>query len=106
MFKKKKASEVRKVLDAKYEVKENTEEDKRGVFAYLTDYFRQSSNMEREIMPFMGGINKIIGVIKKLPKSPHPLIPSREVWLSLWAALLGIGFTALLAYLWKFPMLF
>ena len=105
MFKKKQTRDVRKVLDAKYEVKENIEENKRGFLAYLTDYFRQSSNREREKMPFMGGINKINAVIKKLPKSPHPLIPSREVWLSLWGALLGIGFTAALAYLWKFPML-
>ncbi|MCF6156903.1 MAG: HPP family protein [Candidatus Brocadia sp.] len=56
-------------------------------------------------MPFIEGINTISAVIKKLPKTPHTVIPSREVWLSLWGAFLGIGFTALLAYLWKFPML-
>ncbi|MDQ1271643.1 MAG: hypothetical protein QG591_273 [Planctomycetota bacterium] len=56
-------------------------------------------------MPFIGGINMIRAVIKKLPVSPHPVIPSREVWLSLWGAFLGIGFTSLLAYLWKFPLL-
>ncbi len=56
-------------------------------------------------MIFREEMNKISAVIRKLPMTPHPAIPSREVWLSLWGAFLGIGFTALLAYLWKFPML-
>lgn len=105
MFKKKQTKEVKKVLDAKFEVKEDIEEDKRGFSAYVTDYFRQSSNREKKKMPFIEGVNKISAVIKKLPMTPHPAIPSREVWLSLGGAFLGIGFTALLAYIWKFPML-
>lgn len=47
MFKKKQTKEVKKVLDAKFEVKEDIEEDKRGFSAYVTDYFRQSSNREK-----------------------------------------------------------
>ena len=105
MFKKKQSREVKKVLDAKFEVNEDIEEDKRGFSAYVTEYFRQSSNKEKTKMPFTEGVNKVSAVIKKLPKTPHSAIPSREVWLSLWGAFLGIGFTALLAYLWKFPML-
>lgn len=105
MFKKKHTTEVKKVLDAKFEVQEDIEEDKRGIWAHVTEYFQQSSTGERKKMPFIGEINKINAVIKKLPMTPHPAIPSREVWLSLWGAFLGIGFTALLAYLWKFPML-
>lgn len=105
MFKKKQTREVKKVLDAKFEVKEDIEEDKKGFSANVTEYFRQSSNREKKKMPFIEGVNKISAVIKKLPKTPHSAIPSREVWLSLWGAFLGIGFTALLAYLWKFPML-
>ncbi|MEK7291454.1 MAG: HPP family protein, partial [Planctomycetota bacterium] len=50
-------------------------------------------------------INKIREKIKKLPKAPHPAIPAKEVWLSLWGAFLGLGFTSLLAFLWKCPML-
>jgi len=53
----------------------------------------------------MDGINKFRAYVKKLPRAPQPAIPSREVWLSLWGAFLGIGFTALLAILWKCPML-
>ena len=53
----------------------------------------------------MDGINKFRAYVKKLPRALHPAIPSREVWLSLWGAFLGIGFTALLAILWKCPML-
>lgn len=56
-------------------------------------------------MSLIEGITKIRTVIKRLPVSPHPAVPSREVWLSLWGAFLGIGFTAFLAYFWKFPML-
>ena len=56
-------------------------------------------------MPVMDGINKFRVYVKKLPRAPHPPVPSREVWLSLWGAFLGVGFTALLAVLWKCPML-
>jgi len=56
-------------------------------------------------MPIMDGINKFRGYVKKLPRAPQPAIPAREVWLSLWGAFLGVGFTALLAFLWKCPML-
>ena len=56
-------------------------------------------------MPLMDGINKFRAYVKKLPRAPHRPVPSREVWLSLWGAFLGVGFTALLAVLWKCPML-
>jgi len=56
-------------------------------------------------MPIVDGINKFRVYVKKLPRAPQPAIPSREVWLSLWGAFLGVGFTALLAVLWKCPML-
>ena len=56
-------------------------------------------------MPIVDGINKFRVYVKKLPRAPHRPVPSREVWLSLWGAFLGVGFTALLAVLWKCPML-
>ncbi|OOP57175.1 MAG: hypothetical protein AYP45_04970 [Candidatus Brocadia carolinensis] len=56
-------------------------------------------------MPLAEGINKISAFVKKLPKAPQPELTSREVVLSLWGALLGIGITALLAFTWKCPML-
>lgn len=56
-------------------------------------------------MPIIEGINKCSAFVKKLPRSPHPAIPSREVWLSLCGAFLGIFITSLMAYFWKFPML-
>jgi len=56
-------------------------------------------------MPIVDGINKFRAYVKKLPRAPQPAIPSREVWLSLWGAFLGVGFTALLAFFWKCPML-
>lgn len=105
MVKKRQTAEEKKVLDVAFEVQKDTEEDKRGISVYLTDFIRKYSNKERDKMPFTERINKVSSVIKKLPMTPHSAIPSREVWLSLWGAFLGIGFTALLAYLWRFPML-
>ncbi|HHT9158569.1 MAG TPA: HPP family protein [Candidatus Brocadiaceae bacterium] len=102
MFKRRKATEFKKVIDVKFEVKENFEEDK-GCLAHLIGFFRVHAKREMRKMPL--DINKIREKIKKLPKAPHPAIPAKEVWLSLWGAFLGVGFTALLAFLWKCPML-
>ncbi|MDN3512615.1 MAG: HPP family protein [Candidatus Jettenia sp.] len=105
MFKRKRTTEVKKVIDVKFEVKQHSEEDKKNYFVRIMDFLKEPSKGERENMPMLDEINKISTYIKKLPRAPQPAIPSREVWLSLWGAFLGIGFTALLAYLWKFPML-
>lgn len=105
MFKKRKTTEVKKVIDVKFEVKEDLEEDRKGYLAHVSEFFKGSSNGERGKMPIMDGINKFRVYVKKLPRAPQPAIPAREVWLSLWGALLGVGFTALLAFLWKCPML-
>ena len=105
MFKKKKATEVKKVIDVKFEVTEDFEEDREGCFTHVSGFFKGSSNGEKRKMPIVDGINKFRVYVKKLPRAPQPAIPSREVWLSLWGAFLGVGFTALLAVLWKCPML-
>lgn len=105
MFKRRKIAEVRKVIDVKFEVKEDFETDKESCSARLMGVFKRASNGENRKMPVLEEINKISAYIKKLPKAPHPAIPAKEVWLSLWGAFLGVGFTALLAYLWKFPTL-
>ena len=105
MFKKRKTTEVKKVLDVKFEVKEDLEEDKEGYLTHVSEFFRESSNGEKRKMPIVDGINKFRAYVKKLPRAPQPAIPSREVWLSLWGAFLGVGFTALLAFFWKCPML-
>ena len=105
MFKKRKTTEVKKVIDVKFEVKEDFEEDREGCFTHLSGFFKGSSNGEKRKMPIMDGINKFRMYVKKLPRAPQPPIPAREVWLSLWGAFLGVGFTALLAFLWKCPML-
>lgn len=105
MFKRKKTTEVKKVIDVKFEVKHDFEKDRKNYFIRLMDFLKKPSKGERENMPLLDEINKISTFVKKLPRSPQPAIPAREVWLSLWGAFLGVGFTALLAYLWKFPML-
>ena len=105
MFKKRKTTEVKKVIDVKFEVKEDLEEDKEGYLTHVSEFFRESSNGEKRKMPIVDGINKFRVYVKKLPRAPQPAIPAREVWLSLWGAFLGVGFTALLAVLWKCPML-
>lgn len=101
MFKRKKTARVKKVIDVKFEVKEDFEEAKGSFLSRFKGY----SNRENRNMPIMDEISKISTFIKKLPRSPQPAIPAREVWLSLWGAFLGVGFTALLAYLWKCPTL-
>src|SRR3972149_4083555 len=105
MFKKRTAPEVKKVIDVQFEVKEDIEEDKdrEGYLTHLSGVFKSSSNREKKKMPIE--ISKISAYIKKLPRAPQPPIPAREVWLSLWGAFLGVGFTALLAFFWKCPML-
>ena len=105
MFKKRKTTEVKKVIDVKFEVKEDLEEDKEGYLTHVSEFFRESSNGEKRKMPIVDGINRFRAYVKKLPRAPQPAIPSREVWLSLWGAFLGVGFTALLAFFWKCPML-
>ncbi|MFN3531326.1 MAG: HPP family protein [Candidatus Brocadia sp.] len=105
MFKRRKATEIKKVIDVKFEVKRDVEEDKEGFSARLTGVFKRASKRGNRKMPVMDEINKISAYVKKLPRAPQPAIPAREVWLSLWGAFLGVGFTALLAYLWKCPML-
>ena len=86
-------------------LKEDFEEDREGCLTHLSGFFKGSSNREKGKMPIMDGINKFRAYVKKLPRAPHPPVPSREVWLSLWGAFLGLGFTSLLAVLWKCPML-
>ena len=105
MFKRRKTIEVKKVIDVKFEVKEEVEGNGVGYLTRITAFFGGSSKGEKGKMPVLEGINKISAFIKKLPKAPHPAIPAREVWLSLWGAFIGVGFTALLAFLWKCPML-
>lgn len=106
MFKKRKTTEVKRVIDVKFEVKkEGFEEGEKGISSRLKGVFKRSSNREKKNMPVMDEINRIAVFVKKLPRAPQPVIPVREVWLSLWGAFLGVGFTALLAYLWKCPML-
>lgn len=53
----------------------------------------------------IGGLNRIGEQIKKLPKAPQPVIPTKEMLLTFLGSLLGIGFTALLAFFWNCPML-
>jgi CBS-domain-containing membrane protein len=103
MFKRKKATKVKKILDVKFEVEKL--EDEKGYLDRFISFFKWSSNGEKGKMPLMEKVNEISAYVKKLPKAPQPAIPAREVWLSLWGAFLGVGFTALLAYIWKFPML-
>ena len=88
MFKRKKATEFKKVIDVKFEVTENFEEDK-GCLAHLIGFFRVHAKREMRKMPL--DINKIREKIKKLPKAPHPAIPAKEVWLSLWGCVFGSG---------------
>ncbi|OHB82694.1 MAG: hypothetical protein A3J73_02460 [Planctomycetes bacterium RIFCSPHIGHO2_02_FULL_38_41] len=102
MFKRRKPFDVKKIIDVKFDVKADYEERNSGCIERLIGFFRGCPNRERGKMQI---IEKVNNIWKKLPKAPHPAIPSKEVWLSLWGALLGVGFTALLAFLWKCPML-
>ncbi len=103
MFKRKKATKVKKIIDVKFEVEKL--EDEKGYTNRFIRFFKGSSNREKGKMQLMDKVNEISAYIKKLPRAPQPAIPSREVWLSLWGAFLGVGFTALLAFFWKCPML-
>ncbi len=105
MFKRKRTTKVKKVIDVKFEVKQHSEEDKKNYFVRIMDFLKEPLKRERENMPMLDGINRISTYIKKLPRAPQPDLTSREVLLSLWGALLGIGITALLAFTWKCPML-
>ncbi|MDE1889686.1 MAG: HPP family protein [Planctomycetota bacterium] len=105
MFRRRQTTEVKKVIDVEFAVIKDSKKDKENYLAHFTRILREFSNRERRKMPLIEGVNKISAIVKKLPKAPHPPIPAREVWLSLWGAFLGVGFTALLAFLWKCPML-
>lgn len=105
MVKRRKIAEVKKVIDVEFEVEESLEEKKEGYFIRFVGIFKTSIQGGKRIMPLAEGINKISAFVKKLPKAPQPELTSREVILSLWGALLGIGITALLAFTWKCPML-
>ncbi len=108
MFRKKKTSEVKKIIDVKFQIEKDFEEKKEGCVARLTELFKESSRRERKKMPGIVGINKIVEFVnqqKKLPRVPQPALTSREVWLSFWGAIIGIGLTALMAFIWKCPML-
>ncbi|MDG6026884.1 MAG: HPP family protein [Candidatus Brocadia sp.] len=105
MVKRRKIAEVKKVIDVEFEVEESLEEKKEGYFIRFVGIFKTSIQGGKRIMPLAEGINKISAFVKKLPKAPQPELTSREVVLSLWGALLGIGITALLAFTWKCPML-
>ena len=61
MFKRRKATEFKKVIDVKFEVKENFEEDK-GCLAHLIGFFRVHAKREMRKMPL--DINKIREKIK------------------------------------------
>ncbi|MBE7445685.1 MAG: HPP family protein [Planctomycetia bacterium] len=105
MFKRRKVAEVKKVIDVKFEVKEDFETDKESFSARLIGGFKRASTGGNRKMPVLEGINKISAYVKKLPRAPQPVLTTRETWLSLWGTLLGIGVTALLAFTWKCPML-
>lgn len=105
MFMKKTTTEVKKVIDVKFQIEKEIKEKRESYVTRVTDFFRESSKGERKNMPVLDGINRINAYVKKLPKAPQPALTSREVWLSLWGTLFGIGITALLAFTWKCPML-
>ena len=89
MFRKRKTAEVKKVIDVKFEVKEDLEEDKESYLAHVSEFFKRSSSREKRKIPTMDGINRFRAYVKKLPRAPQPAIPSREVWLSLWGCVFG-----------------
>ncbi|KXK29733.1 MAG: hypothetical protein UZ01_02109 [Candidatus Brocadia sinica] len=70
MFKRKKTARVKKVIDVKFEVKEDFEEAKGSFLSRFKGY----SNRENRNMPIMDEISKISTFIKKLPRSPQPAI--------------------------------
>lgn len=105
MFKRRKPFDVKKIIDVQFDVKADYEEKNSGCIERLIGFFRGCPNRERGKMQIIEKVNNLRAVWKKLPKAPHPAIPTKEVWLSLWGAFLGVGFTALLAFLWKCPML-
>ena len=103
MLKRKKTTEVRKVLDVKFKV---THEDSNNSYlGSVKGFFNLFTKGERIKMPMLDEINRVRGYMKKLPRAPQPAISAKEVWLSLCGAFIGVGFTALLAFLWKCPML-
>ncbi|MEB2308264.1 HPP family protein [Candidatus Brocadiaceae bacterium B188] len=105
MFMKKKTSETRNVIDVKFRIEKDIEEKKRGCVTRVTDFLGESSRGERKNMPVLDGISKTISDCMKLPRAPQPVLTSREVVLSFCGAMLGIGVTALMAFIWKCPML-
>ncbi len=47
----------------------------------------------------------IMNKIKELPRAPQPPVASRELWITFFGSMIGIGITASLAFAWKCPML-
>lgn len=107
MFKRRKPLDVKRIVDVQFDVEADAdyEEKNSGCIKRLIGLFSGYLNRERGKMQIIEKVNNIRAVWKKLPKAPQPAIPAKEVWLSLWGAFLGVGFTALLAFLWKCPML-
>ena len=103
MLKRKKTTAVKKVIDVKFKV--TYENSNSSFLGNVKGFLNVFTKGERIKMPILDEVNKVRAFIKKLPRSPQPAIPAREVWLSLWGAFIGVGFTALLAFLWKCPML-
>ena len=48
MFKKRKTTEVKKVIDVKFEVKEDFEEDREGCFTHLSEFLKGLQMGRRE----------------------------------------------------------
>lgn len=103
MLKGKKTTEVKKVIDVKFKV--THEYSSNSYLGNVKGFLNVFTKGERIKMPILDEINKFRAYVKKLPRAPQPAIPSKEVWLSLWGAFIGVGFTALLAFFWKCPML-
>ena len=47
MFKKRKTTEVKKVIDVRFEVKEDLEEDREGYLTHVSGFLKGSSNGEK-----------------------------------------------------------
>ncbi|TLD40981.1 MAG: hypothetical protein JETT_2746 [Candidatus Jettenia ecosi] len=77
MFKRKKTTGVKKVIDVKFEVKQHAEEDKKNYFVRIMDFLKEPLKRERENMPMLDGINRISTYIKNYPRH-HNLISLQE----------------------------
>ena len=75
MFNRRKIAEVKKVIDVKFEVKEDFEADKESCSARLMGGFKRASTGENRKMPVLEEINKISAVYKKVAESATPCNP-------------------------------